>query len=324
MNYKLIKNNSELSSYLSTFEDQKCSIIALDTEAELNLHAYGETLCLVQIFDGVNKVLIDPFKIDRELLKSLFENRNILKVMYDAASDLSLMKNSYGIEIKSILDLRPAVSLLNFEKQDLHSVIASELGVFLENKAKFQQHNWTLRPICQEAIEYAISDVTYILELKDVLLKKIFESHLMGSYILNNLKIQNKDYSRNPADKYTRINGFKYLNADDKLVALEVGKIIEKYACEYNIPSHWIINKNDVIEIIKDPEYLNRIKFPNRFSKGSMLSILRELKSAAKKKLSDIRDTHRHAVRMDVESTIGLTNANPPDSGYRLRLLPPT
>jgi ribonuclease D len=283
MNYKFIKDDRDLSAYLSGLEDKNISTIALDTEAELNLHAYGEMLCLVQIFDGVNKVLIDPFKIDNELLKSFFENRNILKVIYDAASDLSLMKNAYGIEIKSILDLRPAVTLLNLEKQDLHSVLASELGVLLENKAKFQKHNWTLRPISREAIDYALSDVAYLFKLKEALLKKLCENQLIDSFILNNLKIQNKDYTRNPEDKYTRINGYRELQDDEKLMALEIGKIIEKYACEYNIPSHWIINKNDVIEIVKDPEYLNRIQFPNRFSKDSMLSILSELKSAAKR-----------------------------------------
>jgi ribonuclease D len=282
MNYKFIKNNSELSSYLSTFEDKKSAIIALDTEAELNLHAYGETLCLVQIFDGANKVLIDPFKIDKELLKSFFENRNILKIIYDAASDLSLMKNAYGTEIKSILDLRPAVTLLNLEKQDLHSVLAAELGVLLTNKAKFQKHNWTLRPISAAALEYALSDVTYLFKLKDVLLKKLCDNQLMDSYILSNLKIQNKDYTLNPEDKYTRINGFQYLKDAEKRVALEVGKIIEKYAREYNIPSHWIINKNAVIEIIKDPAYLNKIQFPKRLSQDSVLSLLSKLKAAAK------------------------------------------
>jgi ribonuclease D len=281
MKYEFIKNNIGFSSFLGTFDDKKTSIIALDTEAELNLHAYGERLCLVQIFDGVNSVLIDPFKIDNELLKSFFENRNILKIIYDASSDLSLMKNAYNTEIKSILDLRPAVTLLNLEKQDLHSVLASELGVFLEHKTKFQQYNWTLRPISPSAIEYSLSDVAYLFKLKDVLLKKVYENQLMESYILNNLKIQNKDYTRNPEDKYTRINGFQYLKEAEKRVALEVGKIIEKYACEYNIPSHWIINKNDVVAIVKDPEYLDRIQFSNRLSQDSKLSLLSELKSAA-------------------------------------------
>ena len=269
MTHKYIKNNSELSGYLNIFEDKKSSIIALDIEAELNLHAYGESLCLIQIFDGANQVLIDPFKISKDLLKSFFENRNILKVIYDAASDLSLMKNAYGIEIRSILDLRPAVALLNFEKQDLHSVIASELGVFLENKAKFQRHDWTKRPISEEAISYALSDVIYLLKLKDTLLTKIYEKQLMDSFILNNLKVQNKDYSRNPDYKYNRINGYQNLQDNEKLIAQEISDIVEKYACRYNIPAHWVTSKSDILEIIKDPEHLNRIRFPSRFSQDS-------------------------------------------------------
>ena len=284
MNYKYIKSNSEFSSYLNIFEDKKSSIIALDTEDELNLHAYGETLCLVQIFDGVDSVLVDPLKIDNELLKAFFENRNILKVIYDAASDLSLMKNAYGIEILSILDLRPAVALLNLEKQDLHSVIASELGVLLENKAKFQKHNWTKRPISEEAIDYAISDVKYLLKLKDVLLKKLSEKQLMDIYILNNLKIQNKDYTRNPDDKYARINGYQRLRVEEKLVAQEVSKIIEKYASLYNIPSYWVINKNDIVGIVKNPECLDRMRLPNRFSEDSRQNMLSELKVASRRK----------------------------------------
>lgn len=283
MNYKLIKSNNELSSYLGVLREKNRSIVALDIEAESNMHAYGEKLCLVQIFDGVRTVLVDPLQIDLELLKTFFENRNILKIIYDAASDLSLMKNACGIEIKSILDLRPAVSLLNLDKQDLHSVLASELGVLLENKARFQKYNWTLRPISPEAIEYALGDVIYLFRLKEALFKKLYENNLLDTYILSNLKVQNKDYTRNPEDKYTRINGYRELLTGEKHVVLEVGRIIEKYAREYDIPSHWIINKNDIIEIIKNPESLNRIRLPEQLSRVSKRKFLSELKLAVVK-----------------------------------------
>jgi ribonuclease D len=282
MIYKHIKNNSEFSTYLSPFQDKKTSTIAMDIEAETNLHAYGERLCLIQAFDGQKKVLIDPFNIDNDLIKSFFEDRNILKVIYDASSDLSLMKNAYGIEVKSVLDLRPAVALLNLEKQDLHSVIASELGVYLEKKAKFQKHDWTKRPISGEAIEYALNDVTYLLQLKDVLLNKLHEKQLMESFILNNLKIQNKDYTRSPGEKYNRISGYQKLKYNEKLIAQEVSDIIEKYARLYNIPAYWVIKKNDIVEIVKDANYVNSIHFPKRFSADSTQSILSELRSAVK------------------------------------------
>ncbi len=280
MTYQYIKNNREFSSYLNAFQEKKTSTIALDIEAETNLHAYGETLCLIQAFDGENKVLIDPFNIDNGQLKTFFENRNILKVIYDASSDSSLLKNSYGIEIKSILDLRPAVTLLNLQKQDLHSVIASQLGVLLEKKARFQKYNWTKRPITGEAIDYALNDVTYLLELKDVLLKKLYEKQMLDSFFLNNLKIQNKDYTRKPERLYERIAGYQKFRAGEKLVAQKISAIIEKYARQYNIPSHWIIDKKDIVEIIKDADYVDRLQFPKRFSRDSTQSILSELKLA--------------------------------------------
>lgn len=280
MNYSYIESGVDLLAYLKVLEDKKPPIIALDTEAELNLHAYGEKLCLIQIFDGTDHVLIDPFKIDKRALQSLLENQNILKVMYDAINDLSFMKNAHGIEIKSILDLKPAVSLLQMEKQGLHAVIASELGTVLENKARFQRHNWTIRPISTEAIDYALSDVTYLLKLKDALLKKICEKELLDIYILNNLKIQNKDYTRNPDDKHSSMNGYDRFRPEHKPLAREVSKIIEKYAAQYNIPFHWIINKNDIIKLIKDPGRIDRIQLPARFSEDSAKGIVIELKRA--------------------------------------------
>src|SRR4030042_2807828 len=113
MDYTYIKNRGELISYLYSLKDQKNCVIALDIEAELNLHAFGEKLCLIQIFDGANRVIIDPLEIDNHTLKILFESRNILKIVYDASSDSSLLKTTYNIEIKSLLDLRPAVEPLH-------------------------------------------------------------------------------------------------------------------------------------------------------------------------------------------------------------------
>lgn len=106
-NYTYIKTREELIAYLKDLEDRKCRIIALDTEGENNLRAYGETLALIQIFDGTAKIIIDPLGIDKHSLKLLFENRDILKIIYDASSDSSLLKNACNIEMKSVLDLRP-------------------------------------------------------------------------------------------------------------------------------------------------------------------------------------------------------------------------
>jgi len=282
MNYINIENEAELRSYLKKFEDKELHIIALDIEAESNLHAYGEKLCLTQIFDGVNNIIIDPFKIDNDTLKLLFENTNILKVMYDAGSDLSLLKNTADIEIKSILDLRPAAELLNYEKKDLHSVIAFELGIFLEKKRKYQKYNWIRRPVSEHAVDYALNDVMHLLALKDIILAKLFAKKLLEPFLLKNLQIQNKDYTRDPEDKYRKINGYSRLQKDEKSVFRRVFDIRDKYAELYNIPPHNVIHKADLIVIVKDAKYIDKIRFTKRISMNLIQDILHELRIAIK------------------------------------------
>lgn len=280
MDYINIDKEAELRAYLKKFREKGFHVIALDIEAECNCHAYGEKLCLIQVFDGVDSVIIDPFGISNEALKLLFEDPNILKVMYDAGSDLSLMKNSADIEIKSILDLRPATELLNYEKKDLHSVIAFELGIILNKKRKYQRYNWTKRPIDAEALDYAINDVTHLHALKDIILAKLFAKKLFELFLLKNLQVQGKDYTRAPEDKYRKISGYSRLQDDKKAVFRKVFNIREKYAKRYNMPAHNVIQKSDLINIVKDPKFINEIKFTKRFSPDLVKGIQHDLKTA--------------------------------------------
>lgn len=264
MDYQLITKRKELIPYLESLALVKNCIVALDLEAELNLHHYGQRLCLVQIYDGVNKVLIDPFDIDTHILKAFFEDRNILKIVYDAGSDSSLLKNVYDIEMKSLLDLRPAVELLKYEKQDLHSVIAQELGVTLNHKVRFQRHNWTRRPFDAEALEYAVNDVIYLFKLKDVLLKKLCDANLMEIFILRNLQVQNKDYLLDPRERYKRTKGYHALPTEAKKLFKALYDVREKYAKAANMPSYHIVRNEDLIDIARGVKTINDIKLPSR------------------------------------------------------------
>lgn len=283
MNYIHIENESGLRSYLKKIKEKDLHIIALDIEAECNCHAYGERLCLAQIFDGVDSVIIDPFNLDNASLKLLFENTHILKVMYDAGSDLSVLKNSTGIEIKSILDLRPAVELLHYEKKDLHSVIAFELGTVLEKKRKYQQYDWTKRPVAGQAIEYALNDVRYLFALKDIILAKLYAKKLLETFYLKNVQIQNKDYTRDPEDKYKKISGYSRLQDDEKKTFRRVFDIRDKYAKQCNLPPHYVIHKADIIRVVNDVKYIGQIRYSKRLGADLVRDMLRDIRNAVKR-----------------------------------------
>ncbi len=283
MNYIYIDSKTELRSYLSNLTDNKCSILALDTEANMHRYAYGVQLCLIQVFDGKDSVIIDPFKIDNGTLKILFENRDILKVMYDAASDMFLLKNGNNIDIKSILDLRPGIELLNYDKKDLHSVIATELGVLLEGKKKYHRYNWLRRPISKEALEYSINDVRYLIQLKDIVLKKLYMNNLFDSFILQSLRIQNRDYFDNPRDGYKKVKYFSGLKDEERTLFQKLFMLRDQYAKKLNMPSHNVIGNNTLLNIAKNAETINEIRFPKRFSpnlRGEIKQALRNILKA--------------------------------------------
>jgi ribonuclease D len=64
--YSWIDSDEALNKLLDNWENSGVASIAVDFEGEFNLHIYGEHLCLVQIYDGKDFYLIDPFSVSSE------------------------------------------------------------------------------------------------------------------------------------------------------------------------------------------------------------------------------------------------------------------
>ena len=251
MNILELNTRREVESYFEELAACRDNIIAIDIECEMNLHCYGEHICLIQIYDQKNKILIDPLKFRRKeelnsALKSVFESRNILKITYDVAGDASVLEKLHGVKFKSVLDLRPAVQLLEYEKQSLTYILNEELAVPLIAKKKFQTYNWMKRPIDPQALEYAISDVIHLFDLKEKLMEKIIAKGLLDRYMLMNLMAQNKEYVKpNPEDVYKKRKGYSKLSRKAKNRYQLVYDLREKFAQKINrSPSVLISNLN--------------------------------------------------------------------------------
>jgi ribonuclease D len=119
-----------------------------------------------------------------------------------------------------------------------------------------------------------------MLALKDIILAKLFAKKLLEPFLLKNLQIQNKNYTRDPEDKYRKINGYSRLRDDKKAVFRRVFDIRDKYAKLYNMPPHNVIHKEDLIKIVKDAKYINEIRITKRVGTDLIQDILHELRTA--------------------------------------------
>jgi ribonuclease D len=257
MQIRELSTNQEISEYLNELEKSGQNIIALDLEGEFNLHCYGEHLCLVQIFDGIQDVIIDPVAHPGlTMMNELFTKRNLLKIMYDASSDAALIQHLYGVRITSILDLRPAVSLLEYSGQSLSFVLEEEFSIVPVNKKKFQQHNWMRRPIPADALEYAMNDVRMLFELKERLFDKLIEKKLLDQYILQNLYVQNGQLKNMQKDKFKKAKGYNRLNSEQKKLFSNSFNVRDKVAKAANMPPNSVLPNKTLLEFCqsRNPE----------------------------------------------------------------------
>ncbi|TVQ25406.1 MAG: 3'-5' exonuclease, partial [Spirochaetaceae bacterium] len=199
--YTYIETDAEWREYRARLDERGVDAVAMDIEGEFNLHVYGERFCLLQLYDGHEQAVADPTTVSAELIKELLENKSIDKITYDSASDRVLLAKTHGIMVRSIVDLRPAVELLEFAKQDLKSVIEETIGgTDSGSKKRYQQYNWTRRPIDPGAIEYALQDVYHLFAVRDVLFDRLAAAGLTEVYKEENRKRQERvpDVNRKP------------------------------------------------------------------------------------------------------------------------------
>jgi ribonuclease D len=260
--YREIKTGAQLNAYRKSLLERGIKKIAMDFEAEFNLHVYGEHLCLIQVFDGEEFLLIDPMNIDEKDLKSFLEMKSPVKVFFGADSDRSLVYKQYGIKIVSLYDVQHLVEVLDLDKKGLDGVLASQLNVFVEKKKKFQQYNWMKRPIDEEAKKYALGDVEHLFKLNDVLINKIQEAGLVEEMVFR-IASGHYDYDKKSIPGIFKTSAYKKMN---RRLKDRYGKIVEvrdKHAKIVNVPPNTVLTKGDLVEVTYD---LNRIRLV-RFNK---------------------------------------------------------
>jgi ribonuclease D len=279
MKYRSINKSTELKAFTEMLKREGRTTIALDFEGEFNLHVYGEKLCLIQIHDGVEPVIIDPLLANMGAVRELLEDEKILKIMWDASSDISLIVNGYDMTIKSVLDLRPAADLLTFPKRDYSSMLGTVLGVETKNKSRFQRYNWLKRPIDSEAVLYALDDVLYLHALKDALLKRIYDEGHLEEFLRQNLIVQNRNYLREPGQRHKKMKGYRYLNRTEQERLKRIFDLRDSRARELNWPPHRVIPNQELIELARRNLSPDRVSFDRQMDRGVQQRVIEELAS---------------------------------------------
>jgi ribonuclease D len=248
--FKLIQTDDGVLSLAARLRDSGCIRAAVDIEGENNLHAYGIRVCLIQIFDGRQSYVIDVLALaSHDALASLLRDSGWLKVMYDAANDLLAFQHDLGFKPAPILDVAIAAQLLS-KPGGLAAL--SPNGRSRSSKDRFQKANWTRRPLSNELLEYAVSDVLGLPDIADALLAELGEKKLMMDFLRRNWERQNAVRRWDPLANYVRIPGYHRLRPDARHMARVLWYAREYYAREFDLSPEMVASKQLMRRIIDE------------------------------------------------------------------------
>ena len=168
---EIITNPARLDAAVQTMPGSKA--IAVDTESN-SRHYYPEQLCLIQIATGDNIYIIDTI-IMKEIgpLQKVLEDRAILKIIHGADYDIRSIDRHCGFRINNVYDTYVAARFAGMTEVGLADLLRDLLGVNIVKSKRLQTADWGRRPLSGEAIDYAGSDVRYLLAVQQILETKL-------------------------------------------------------------------------------------------------------------------------------------------------------
>ena len=152
---------------LAAFCDQLRAADAITVDTEFLREAtYWPRLCLVQVAGPHQAAAIDPLASGMDLapLFELLADRRILKVFHSARQDIEIFYQLMGTVPAPLFDTQIAAMVCGFGDQVGYDVLVAKLtGTQIDKLSRFT--DWSLRPLRDAQLRYALADVTHMREV---------------------------------------------------------------------------------------------------------------------------------------------------------------
>ena len=216
--------------------------VTIDTEF-LREKTYYPKLCLVQLSGPDKKAkAIDPLVegLDLSPLFDLLDNKNILKVFHSGRQDLEIFYNLTGKVVQSFFDTQIAAMVCGYgDSVGYENIVRQVSGYQVDKSSQFT--NWSLRPLSEKQITYALGDVTHLCDVY-LYLKEELEKRGRTQWVVQEEEILNNPdtYANEPYKAWERIK-IKSPKSKSLVVLRELAAWRESQAQKRDIPKAWVM-----------------------------------------------------------------------------------
>ena len=233
-------------------------IYAIDTEFHRE-KTYFAKLALIQLRWSDRLAIIDPLNLDLSVLSKIFHS-NSVAVFHAGSQDLEILHRAAGAVPRSIFDTQIAAGFLGMRTPSLSSLHENLLGLKLTKGDRLT--DWLQRPLKESQLQYAASDVRYLLELHQVLTERLIK---LKRYEWAEAEfvtfLEKRQKLIDPKDAWQRIKEAKHLNKQARGVAQALAEWRELAAQKNDIPIRYIMSDLALVGIAqRKPTKLSDLK----------------------------------------------------------------
>ncbi|MDP2305596.1 MAG: ribonuclease D [Pseudomonadota bacterium] len=258
----IITDSATLSTFCAALRG--APYIAVDTEF-LRERTYYAQLCLVQVAHGAHAAVIDPLSrgLDLAPLRELLLDPSIVKVFHAASQDLEIFFQKIGQVPSPVFDTQIAAAACDKGDQPGYATLVHNLlGIDLDKAS--QATDWSVRPLTERQITYALGDVTHLCRIYEMLVQELAARGRAG-WVHEDMAalLDERRYKVEPREAYRRLR-MRGPTRKTLCVLRELAAWREEAAMERDLPRPWVVHDDALVEIAQhlpeDIEQLARVR----------------------------------------------------------------
>ena len=244
---RLITNTPELAAFCRRLADAE--FITVDTEF-MRERTFWPRLCLVQVAGPDEARAIDALaeSIDLTPLFDLLADPEILKVFHAARQDMEIFSLLMDRLPAPLFDTQVAAMVCGFgDSVGYETLVAKLAKARVDKSSRFT--DWSLRPLSQRQVDYALGDVTHLRVAYEKLARKL-SANGHESWLSEEMAVLTDPgtYDLEPALAFRRI---KVRNPSPRTLALlrELAAWREREARRLDLPRNRVLRDEALLEI---------------------------------------------------------------------------
>jgi ribonuclease D len=264
-------------------------LLACDLEAD-SLHHYQEKVCLIQLSNPRESVLIDPLAFaDLSALAPVMADPSVRKLFHGADYDIRSLHRDFGIEVHNLFDTMIACQFLGEKEVGLAAVLKKRFGVELDKR--YQKADWSKRPLPAGMIDYAVEDTRLLIDLYRQLEEELRAKGRLAwveeeCELLSRVRV----VSRGAEPLFLRFKGSAMMDPRRLAVLEQLLRFRDEKASQRDVPAFKILGNDAIRELaVKHPRKTGDLagipgltpKLVERYGQGLLEAVMRGMECPA-------------------------------------------